>query len=394
MSIATLKRANGFPPAGGFLASHSRVTNQGGRIRLAALRVPLATKLVGANALAVALLCGVWLLVVDSMTPFAGVAIAGGVAAVLVLHFTLIVVALRPIRDLETVAGRVWDGDFGARVRQSKVADTEVLRVGAMFNTLLEGLATDRARMRALASDVIEAGDRDRAALARELHDSTAQRVAALMFELASAARDERNPVLAERLRAARDATEGILEEVRSLSQMVHTRVLDDLGLEAALRKLARDATRESGADVDVDAVSRASRLPPRVEAAFYSVAHEAVQNAIRHGAASRIRVELHRTPQTATLAIHDDGRGFDAVTTDGESGTGGILAMRERMALLDGALEIQSSRGAGTTVRATVPMLGALLSGSIGIDRAPPRVGAPDPRDGRCSNLQGVRKR
>jgi signal transduction histidine kinase len=111
-----------------------------------------------------------------------------GIFAVLVLHLVVVAVALRPIQDLEGVASRVWKGDFGARVEQSAVADHQVLRVGAMFNLLLDGLAADRARMRALAAEVIEVGDRERAALARELHDSTAQRLAALMLQISAAA--------------------------------------------------------------------------------------------------------------------------------------------------------------------------------------------------------------
>jgi signal transduction histidine kinase len=139
-------------------------------------------------------------------------------------------IALRPIRDLDETASRVWDGDLGARVSQSAVADDDVLRVGAMFNILLDSLATDRARMRALASEVIASGDVERAALARELHESTAQRLAALLLQLSAAARDCTDPVLARRLAAARDAAQDLTEEVRFLSQSLHSRVLDDLG--------------------------------------------------------------------------------------------------------------------------------------------------------------------
>jgi signal transduction histidine kinase len=179
------------------------------------LRVPLVAKLVGANLLVVALLLAAWLMAGGPLNR-AVVVILGTVIAI---HLGLVLIALHPVRDLEAVASRVWRGDFGARVEGSSIADNGVLRVGSMFNILLDSLASDQAQMRALATEVIAAGDRERAALARELHDSTAQHVAALLLQLSAAARDADDPALARRLDAARDAAEGILEELRQLSR-------------------------------------------------------------------------------------------------------------------------------------------------------------------------------
>src|SRR5215510_1694301 len=155
-------------------------------IRLAALQVPLAAKLAGANLLVVAVLVAAWRNGGGELDHQALIVIAG----VVLLHLALVVVALRPIRDLE---------DVGARVERSMVADNQVLRVGSMFNILLDSLASDRARMRRLAGEVIAVGDRERAAIARELHDSTAQHMAALLFQLSVAARDTTDPALADR---------------------------------------------------------------------------------------------------------------------------------------------------------------------------------------------------
>jgi len=126
-------------------------------IRLAALRVPLVAKLVGANLLVVGLFTGIWVVVGGPINAFVIVAIT----VVVAMHLALTLVALHPIRDLEAVATRVWDGDYGVRVERSAVADREVLRVGSMFNILLDGLVADRAKMRVLAAEVIAAGDRE-----------------------------------------------------------------------------------------------------------------------------------------------------------------------------------------------------------------------------------------
>ena len=326
---------------------------RGGKgIRLAALRVPLVAKLVGANLGVVAVLTAAW--VASGAVMNAEVLLA--ILAVLVLHLVVIGVALRPIQDLEAVASRVWKGDFAARVEQSAVADDQVLRVGAMFNLLLDGLVADRARMRALAAEVIEVGDRERAALARELHDSTAQRLAALMLQVSAAARDAKDPALAARLAEIRDAAEEVTEEVRLLSHTVHPRVLDDLGLVPALRKLARDSSAGTGVDIDVEASTDGADIPHPVAATLYRVAQEAVRNAVRHAAPHRVRVVLHQMNGAATLEILDDGKGFDLQEAERRRPGMGLLSMRERVSLVDGELSIRTAPGDGTAISATVP--------------------------------------
>lgn len=322
-------------------------------IRLAALRVPLVAKLIGANAVVVAGLSIAWL--ASGATLTSGVLVAVG--AVLVLHVAAVLVALRPIRDLEEVVSRVWEGDLGARVDHSAIADKQVLRVGAMFNLLLDGLASDRERMRVLAAEVIEVGDRERAVLARELHDSTAQHLAALLLQISTAARDCDNPVLRDRLLAARDSAQEITEEVRLLSHTLHPRVLDDLGLTAALQKLARDSSRGTGIDVRVAAPAAAPRLPQPVASTLYRVAQESVHNAIKHALPTSVQLTLHQDDDTARLEVHDDGCGFDLQEAQRRRPGMGLLSMRERVSLVDGSLDIRTVPGNGTTVTASVPL-------------------------------------
>ena len=242
-------------------------------------------------------------------------------------------------------------------MERSAVADQEVLRVGSMFNILLDGLAADRAKMRLLAAEVIAAGDRERSALARELHDSVAQHLAAVLLQLSAAERDSSNPVVAEHLHEARDSVEYALQEARALSHALHPGVLDDLGLEAALRKLARDSSNGNGVDVDVNYAPRAERLPRDVEGVLYRIAQEAVRNATTHASAHRIRVTVRQTDDEAILSVHDDGVGFDHAEAEGRRSGMGLTSMQERVDLLDGRLEINTAKGSGTTISATVPL-------------------------------------
>ena len=322
--------------------------------RLAALRVPLAVKVVGANAVSLLMMASVWLY-------FDFGAKRGFVfllfLALLVMHLVLVLVALRPVRDLEDVAARVWKGDYGARFNESRVADDEVLRVGTMFNTLLDGLAADRARMRLLAEEVVAIGDRERATLARELHDSTAQRLAALLLQISSVARDAGESPVATRLGELRDAIEVLTEDVRLLASSVHPRVLDDLGLIAAVRKLARDTTRASKVEVKV-ASPEALDLPQAIASVLYRVAQEAVQNAVAHSGARVTRIAVQRGNGSVSIEIVDDGAGFDVDNALRRRPGMGLFTMRERVSLVDGTFEIRSD-SSGTTVAATVPIAG-----------------------------------
>jgi signal transduction histidine kinase len=329
--------------------------------RLATLRVPLAVKVVGANALGLLILASAWLYL------DAGVnhkMILGLFLFLLAMHLVMVLVALRPVRDLEDLAARVWNGDYAARFHDSSVADAEVLRVGTMFNTLLDGLAADRARMRLLAEEVVAIGDRERATLARELHDSTAQRLAALVLQISSVARDARDSDLTTRLGELRDAAEALTEDVRLLASSVHPRVLDDLGLIAAVRKLARDCTRASKIDVKITGPDSLD-LPQAIAAVLYRVAQEAVRNAAAHSGARSVRIAVQRGDGIVSIEIADDGAGFDVADALRRRPGMGLFTMRERVSLVDGTFEIRSDTS-GTTVAATVPLTGIVTMRSV----------------------------
>ena len=273
-----------------------------------ALRIPLFIKLLGANALALVITLGYALsahaisIGSAALVALSAMVVFGGLAAI----------ALLPLRGIEAVASRVWRGDFGARVGLSPVADRDMKRIGTTFNLLLDGLVADRSRMRALATAVIDAGDRERASLARELHDSTAQQLAALVLQLSAASRDVSDPALATRLELMREQAKATLEEVRLLSHTVHPRVLDDLGLAAALKKLGREVGDASGIDVEVTSETSGQVIPATTAAVLYRVAQTAVHNVVRHARADHVDLRLTVQGPDAVLDVIDDGRGFD----------------------------------------------------------------------------------
>ena len=324
-----------------------------------ALRIPLAIKLLGANALAIIVVVTIAYLLSPAGPSILGM-IFGAVAAV-VLFGILAATALLPLRGIEAVASRVWRGDFGARVDASPVADRDIKRIGTTFNLLLDGLVADRARMRALATAVIDAGDRERASLARELHDSTAQQLAALVLQLSVASRDANDPSLSERLDSMRDQAKATLEEVRLLSHTVHPRVLDDLGLVAALKKLGREVGDVSGIDIDVTLDTHDHAVPATAAAVLYRVAQTAVHNVVKHAGADRVDLRLTVQGHEAVLEVIDDGRGFDVEDAEQRRPGMGLFTMRERIALAGGRFNVQSRPGSGTHITAAVPLTDVL---------------------------------
>ena len=322
------------------------------------LRVPLLAKLAGANLLiVVSTLIGV---VMERRlnTPGSAVSILGlALAASLIVNLALVFVALRPLSDLELTATRLSAGDMNARVRRSVLADRDMARIGTTLNALLDQLTEDRARERQLAAQVISAQDEERARVARELHDSTAQTLTAILLQLGAAARESTSEPLDARIATLRELTAEALEEVRSMSHTMHPRVLDDLGLAAALEWLARQAREQGPMNVDVDACEVDVALPASVAAALYRVAQEALRNAARHANASRVDIRLRQDARQAMLEIEDDGVGFDVGQAEKRRPGMGLFSMRERVGLVNGRLVVNSARGRGTSVVATVPI-------------------------------------
>ena len=337
-----------------------RPESTGGGLVHRLLRVPLAFKLAGANLLIVLAAWGAYAAYHDlasewPMLSVMAIALALGLA----VNLLLVSIALRPIRDLEETATRVWAGDLETRVPRSAVADADLAQVGGMLNVLLTALSEDRARVRTLAQQVVRNGDRERSRVGKELHDSIAQSLAALRYQLIAIEREAQDPELTEKLRAVRHSAGELLEQVRLLSLTVHPQILDDLGLVAALRHLARTTTDGAAILVSVtpEIEAQLRDLPSDVAVAVYNVARESVANALRHGAPSGVDIRVGLAGDNLVMHVEDDGNGFDPANAERDGQAMGLFQMRERIALLNGKVEIVSGPQQGTAVRVRVPV-------------------------------------
>ena len=315
------------------------------------LRVPLLPKLVAAD-LVVNLFT--FVAIRDVPAHLSEEVFVGALVLTMLLNGALVWWALLPLRVLESTAERVSEGDLAARVPQTWFVDRNIARIGRTLNVLLNHLMADRERVRHLASQVISAGDQERAHIGRELHDSTAQSLSALEMLVTASLRETAPGPLHERLCVMREIVVETLSEVRTLSHNVHPRVLDDLGLASALESLGRRTVDGSGIPVHVATDMRAA-VPQPVASVLYRVAQEALRNAVRHAGAREVQVTLTVDDRWARLEVRDDGTGFDVAGAESAAGGMGLFLMRERIALVDGKFEIDGHASPGTRVRATV---------------------------------------
>jgi len=196
----------------------------------------------------------------------------------------------------------------------------------------------------------VQEGERRR--LARELHDDLTQQLARLAIDAGSMESAVGAP---SGLRALREELVRLSEVVHAMSSRLHPSVLDDLGLIEALKAECARVARRGALRVEVDASGAPGALSPDASLCLFRVAQEALSNASRHGHASAVTVLLSSRSNGLQLAVSDNGRGFDP-DRPREHASLGLASMRERVRLLQGKFEIESTPGRGTTVVAWVP--------------------------------------
>jgi two-component system sensor histidine kinase UhpB len=208
-------------------------------------------------------------------------------------------------------------------------------------------------------ASVLRAGEAERDRIASELHDETVQEMAAILITLdrvVGAARRGDPEAATRSAEQARATLASTTERARRLLFELRPPLLDAGGLGPALRAVAEQAGREGGFVVHVTA--DVGRHPQAVEALVYRVMCELIENAAAHSGAGRLEVELSVQDEDLYGRVEDDGAGFDVQRALGDGAAGGsrLGAMRERIVLSGGRLDIHSRQGSGTTARLRVP--------------------------------------
>ncbi len=219
----------------------------------------------------------------------------------------------------------------------------------------ISGLKTAERRLHRLSWRLMKAQDEERRRIARNLHDSTAQALAALSMNLAALARED-SPLPAERRRQLLQDSAVLADqatsELRTTSYLLHPPLLDERGLRSALGWFIDGFTKRSSIAVKLDVAADFPRLPTDIETTLFSVAQEALHNVHRHSGSDVASLSLALERGVVRLEIRDRGRGVESPLPEGV----GIAGMRERLLQFGGALEVEPANP-GTRVTALLPL-------------------------------------
>jgi len=219
-------------------------------------------------------------------------------------------------------------------------------------------LRDSQAQLRALTARLLTTQEEERSRIARELHDDLNQRLAFLAVEAEQLERrlSESPDVIRVRLGMLKRRAVKMSEDVRRMAHQLHPTVLDDLGLEPALRSYCSEFSRMARIPVRFSCHSLPGSLPPEVALCLYRVAQEGLRNIATHSRASRAVVTVTGAVDAIRLSIADSGVGFSPDMVKGKGGLG-ITSTEERVRLVNGSILIESAPGKGTRITVHIPL-------------------------------------
>lgn len=224
--------------------------------------------------------------------------------------------------------------------------------------------------LRALSARLITMQDEERRRIARDLHDSVGQFVAAMSMNNGMALRqaDKLSPEAADALRQNSQLVERLSKEIRTISHLLHPPLLDEVGLMPAIRSYADGVTERSNVKVTVDLSPEIGRLAPNLEISVFRIVQECLTNVYRHSGSETAHIKIWPSEKLLTVQVSDAGKGIPpekriSMFLGANQGVG-LSGMRERVRELGGTLEIQSSES-GTSITAALPLVSAVAIGA-----------------------------
>lgn len=224
-----------------------------------------------------------------------------------------------------------------------------------------EELRQHRAQLQDLTSKLITAQEQERQRIARELHDDVSQRLAALVFDVASL--EQHPPLLPElvgkALEPVREQLERLSDDLHNLAYKLHPSLLEHAGLQPAIEDQVREVTKRTGLSVSLKVNHVPGSLPLDHSTCLFRVLQESLQNVVKHAGATEATVKLSGSSKGVGLSVTDNGKGFDAGDKSAHHNGLGLTSMQERLRLLQGLLRVHSRPGGGTKVCAWIPLKG-----------------------------------
>jgi len=275
-----------------------------------------------------------------------------------VMAFWLAQNLTEPIRSLQEGVEQLRRGDLHKPVVVS--TKDEIGDLAHAFNDMAEQLDISQRQRQQLLDRVITAQEDERRLVAYDIHDGLIQRLVGARLQLSNYIRQrQKNTEKAERsLLRSNEHLGAAIAEGRQLIEGLRPTLLDDLGLAAAVRRLATQMCDIREYQLQFDSNCDGERFSPTVEMTAYRIAQEALSNVRRHAQTPKVRVEIIHSDHTLNLLFQDWGAGFDLSSKRGRCECIGLVSMRERASLIGGQWQIDSAPGTGTIVRVSLPLL------------------------------------
>jgi signal transduction histidine kinase len=263
----------------------------------------------------------------------------------------------RPIIALRDAAMRIGKGDYDIDLPIR--ANDEIGALTSAFNTMslqirdkTKELQSERiGRLRS----VIDAEESERQRLSREIHDGIGQSLIALKLRLESLLYID-GPEIKTNINTLKDQFDGTVDEIRRISNNLMPSVLELFGITIALRNLCVETEEHTGLNILYETSGDLESINTKIKTYIFRIAQEALNNIIKHSGAKDVELNLSRIDEIINFTIRDDGRGFDVETAAFEKGNG-LHNMRERVALMEGTIEIRSMSRQGTQIRIQIPV-------------------------------------
>ena len=275
-----------------------------------------------------------------------------------ILAILLTYILTRPINSLIVSSNKIRKGDFKTR---AKVFSTdEIGKLAVSFNQMAETLDKYQEEVKKkeldrlfLIKKIVTTQEEERKKIALELHDHFGQYLSSLLLMIHSI---YKNKIFSpHHLEDIEKKIIGLIDDLHKLSFTLRPSILDDYGIDSALKRYFCETMKYSSVKIDYQYISsdKSSRLPGVIEITLYRIIQEAIINILRHANAGLASVVLFHNNSEVTTLIEDDGIGFDiGILQDNQKTCLGLIGMRERVALLNGNFIIESSKEKGTTIR------------------------------------------